>query len=514
MLRSKLVRLLAGLALIFALTIDLESTPPLWWDEGWNLSVARNWVELGHYGRLLDGERVSAGMSTGFPAVAPVAMSFRFLGVGIWQGRLVGVFFTVGALALLYYLASHLYSRSVAIATLVVVVLLSPVRSLHPVVMGRQVLGETPALVYLLAGYAFFRYVWHRPLWFLPLAATFWAIALITKLQVLPFWAASLLVPLSMALFRRSWRSAYLLGVGLVGSFIASRLLLWLEKVYLHGQTGPEPLLYGLYDVTALVPVASVRLAALLAVSVAGLLTLLGLCYEIRKLIRIRKNNFIAQEHGANEDGANIVGLALVVLSGTWLAWYLLFSVAWARYLYPAIFIGSIFVAAMLRELTNHYSLSSTVTQAGHALRYLRFDRQNTGIVLITILIGVTFLATLQMLYRSYAVSADKSVLQVADFLNTQTATNALIETYESELFFLLNRRYHYPPDQIHIELNRRTFLNQDVPIEYDPLASDPDYLVIGPANKLWRLYSPILTHKAFRMLRTYGRYTIFERVR
>src|SRR3989442_14208228 len=92
----------SGLVLIFASTINLQCLPPVWWDEGWNLSVARNWVEMGHYGRLLDGEPSSPGLSTGFPAIAPIAFSFRVLGVGVWQARLVGIFFTLSALTLIY----------------------------------------------------------------------------------------------------------------------------------------------------------------------------------------------------------------------------------------------------------------------------------------------------------------------------------------------------------------------------------------------------------------------------
>jgi 4-amino-4-deoxy-L-arabinose transferase-like glycosyltransferase len=123
--------LCAGLCALLALslflpgTMNFESTPPLWWDEGWTLSVVRNWVERGHYGRLLDGEPASPGLAASFPVIAPIALSFRLFGVGVWQGRLVGVLFTLGALALIYYLACRLYDRSVAIWTLAVLLLMS-----------------------------------------------------------------------------------------------------------------------------------------------------------------------------------------------------------------------------------------------------------------------------------------------------------------------------------------------------------------------------------------------------
>jgi len=497
-----------ALVLFLAGMTNLESTPPLWWDEGWTLSVARNLVARGHYGRLLAGELAPPGLEGAFSVTAPVAFSFRLFGVGIWQGRIVGVVFTLGALALIYYLALRLYNRSVAIATLGVLLFMSADRAIHPILMGRQVLGEMPALFYLMAGYACFLGSVDRPVPFIPLTIVFWGFALITKPQVLPFWTASLLIALSITLYRRCSTLAGLLTIGLLGSLITRELLLRLQDVILRSQkplvTSP---LEGLYDVTALVPLPSVRLTVLIVTLLFGFPTVVGLCYAAWKFMR---------------DGAKatvdvhlqVVRLALLALAGSWFAWYLLLSVGWLRYLFPATFIGSIFVAAMLYELTDRFSLASTVKRGGYGLRHMRFNQQSAGALLATVLIAMTFPPTLKMLYRSYVVEADTSALEVADLLNTQTAPNALIETYDSELFFLLNRRYHYPPDQTHIELNRRTFLGQDVPIDYDPLAANPDYLVVGPHSRLWRLYDPVLATGAFRLLHSYTRYDVYERVR
>jgi hypothetical protein len=64
------------------------------------------------------------------------------------------------------------------------------------------------------------------------------------------------------------------------------------------------------------------------------------------------------------------------------------------------------------------------------------------------------------------------------------------------------------------VELNRRTFLNQHVSIDYDPLAVDPDYLVVGHHSKIWGLYDPVLKTGAFHLLKTFRRYNVYERVR
>ena len=35
---------LVSVVILFLVSVRLESVPPLWWDEGWTLSVARNWI--------------------------------------------------------------------------------------------------------------------------------------------------------------------------------------------------------------------------------------------------------------------------------------------------------------------------------------------------------------------------------------------------------------------------------------------------------------------------------------
>lgn len=144
----------------------------------------------------------------------------------------------------------------------------------------------------------------------------------------------------------------------------------------------------------------------------------------------------------------------------------------------------------------------------------MRFNRQSFRALLAIALVAVAFSVTLRTFQQFYIANVDTSVLHVRDYLNTHIAPDSLVESYDSELFFLLDHHYHYPPDQLHVELLRRNFLPQDVPVDYDPRAADPDYLVIGLFSRLWKLYDPVLATGAFRLLRTFGRYHIYERVR
>jgi 4-amino-4-deoxy-L-arabinose transferase-like glycosyltransferase len=495
-----------SLIVLFALLFRLDSVPPLWWDEGWTLSIARNWFERGHYGRLLAGEFVPAGLQAAPIVTAAVSLSFSLFGMGVVQARMVTVLFTLAVLALMYTLSRHLYNRPVAWGTLLVLFFMPGYIELFPIYAGRQVLGEIPALFFLLAGYASMLSVVCRPRLAVSLATLCWAIALSTKLQVVPFWVCSILIPLSMLVLRRDWKLSYYWAVAFCGALVGSRILPRLWEVLLQSNTDIAAPISGLYEVTAIVGSIPSRLFALIVTVLFGIPTLLGLCYGFWVIERDRDN---VREH------VYIVRFSLLVLSASWFVWFVFFSVGWIRYIFPATFIGSMSVAAMIYDLTNRFDMSFTIKQSLSVFRYLKLNKQNGAPLLATILIAATIPRTAMAVYKTYILDADTSVQEAAAFLNTRTKRDALIETYDSELFFLLDRAYHYPPDQVHVDLIRRTFLyEEETRMDYDPLAADPDYLVIGPHSKQWRLYDQTVNTGAFRLVRSYSRYKIYERVR
>ncbi len=287
----RISRISAGILLsliVLVLSVyKLESAPPFWWDEGWTLSVARNWVEHGHYGNLRKGEPVPPGLSGAWPIVAPIALSFQLFGVGLWQGRLVGVVLTICVLCLTYWLARELYNRTVASATVVILLCMSIHPILHPVLIGRQVLGEIPLLCYTLAGYACFLRALRGTWWLGGAAILLWAIALRTKAQLFPFWMISLVVPLSLALLSRQGRPT-LLGVSLLGTLGLYYMLGWFQPLLLGQEQGVA--VSGLYSVTAFVTIPWVRWKALSLALTLGFPTLLGLCYATSTYLRQHDN--------------------------------------------------------------------------------------------------------------------------------------------------------------------------------------------------------------------------------
>jgi Dolichyl-phosphate-mannose-protein mannosyltransferase len=468
------------------------------------MSVARNWVELGRYVSLFDGRQIPPSMlNIGFPAVAPVALSFRLFGVGIWQGRLPGVLFTIGAICLLYHLALRLYDRKVALGTLFVVVFMSGKIELHPFFMGRQAQGEMPAVFFLLAGYDLFL-SWRRcPLLFLPLAALFWGLAAATKMQVLPFLVAGLAVPIVVGIVRQRWRTVVPILAGLCGFLACFWLFRWVQEGLL--QTDMFPQKTALYSAIAIVPLLPVRIQSATALLLLGLPAFLGVCYN-------------AWRYGTGktklslDDDIYIVRQSLYFLVLSWMAWYLLLSIGWSRYLFASVFVGSMFAAVMLFDLTSGFSIPATVKSAADTILQLRFNRNNIFSLVVVLLLVLVPITAINM-YFGY-VSLDRSSREVAGFLNTATPPDALIETYDMELFVLLNRRYSHPPDDVHLRVIRHIYLDQNVEVGYDPLAADPDYLVVGPIGRLTRIYEPILQTGSFRLILEGTRYQVYERIR
>jgi 4-amino-4-deoxy-L-arabinose transferase-like glycosyltransferase len=503
--RRRVPAALAVLGLFIAGLWNLGG-PGVWWDEGWTMSVARNLAERGHYGRLLGGQLAPPGLEAAFPITAPIALCFQLFGVGIWQGRMFGVLCTVAALALMYYLALRLYNRAVAIGTLFVLLLMPMHAQLHALLVGRQALAEMPMLFYLLVGYATLLAALRQPLWLLP-TMLIWGVAIMSKAQAMPFWALSLIAPLGLAALKRQWREAGLFGAALAGSLAASKLLIAAMGVLLQGHSLPAEPISGLVEVLAQNTLLLTRWYALKNTLVFCSPIVCGLLYALWRSLRSR-------EPGIDAARRDLVRLALLVFSASWLLWFVLLSASLVRYLFPPAFIGAMFLSAWMADLTQGFDLRGTLGRAGSALRLRGLDRRRLGALLAILIVVSALPFGILALYRNYSSTDSRDALAVAAMLNSQTPPGARIETYESELHFLLNRSYHFPPDQVHVDLNRRMLLDEHTAITYDPLAADPDYLVVGSFAGWNGLYDPVIKSGAFHLIDHIGSYAIYERVR
>jgi hypothetical protein len=198
--------------------------------------------------------------------------------------------------------------------------------------------------------------------------------------------------------------------------------------------------------------------------------------------------------------------------AGSWFAWFALLSVGVPRYLFPATFVAGMFTAALVYDLTNRSRPAFVIDGLVALLRTRRLTQWSMEAWLAMLLATTTTPLTM-LSYWQHFTADERAAVRVAAFLNTQTPPDALIETYESELHFLLDRRYHYPPDQTHVELNRRSLLGQ-APVAYEPPTVSPSYLVVGRFAAGNHLYDAVLAPGSFREVIRDGRYTVYERIR
>lgn len=456
----------------------LDSLPPPWWDEGWTLAVARHWVERGHYGRLFLGEPAAATLAAGVTVTAPVAAAFGLVGVGFWQGRIFGVVCLVVSSLLLFALARRLFDRATAWAGLGLAVLASPMPAASTLSLARQVLGEMPMLAYLLGGFLCLHSALRAAAWWMLPSAVLLAAAVLAKAQLQVFLGAAMAAAVLHAWIRADRRGAIVVAATATLALAAAAAIDALRPLFLPGFAREAFDVVRLYFGSVIVVDAAERVRAARLLVLYGLPSLIGLGFALRDLRPDRRRDL---------DGA--VRSAWLFLALAWLGWFVFLAAAWPRYLFPAVYLASPFVA--------HFVVSSW--REGKPFR----RGLAAGVLLVAVSLGVRSLALVA------ARPGDGSVAEVAAWLNTRTPPDAVVESYESELLFLLQRPYRHPPVDVHVRMIElfRGRTPGDVGYRVDP--ADADYLVVGPFADTVVLYRP--EDWGFHQTQKFGPYRVFE---
>jgi 4-amino-4-deoxy-L-arabinose transferase-like glycosyltransferase len=499
---------------IFLLALhNLDTVPLPWFDEGWTLSLARNWVALGHYGHLLRGEPVPPTiLNTGFPAIAPIATSFKLFGVSIWSGRWPIVLFLIGACLLTYHLAQRLYGPKVAVWSLAGLLLLPMYPDIHPIFMGRHALGEVPALFYLLAGYALLFANWRKNGWRALTAPLVLGLALQTKPQILPFFVLSLLIPACWLLWRRQSDGRYLftaLGLAIISSLAlsygANAILPSSAPADIAGDD-PYAMTRDINVLTTYVIVLDpvFRLDALSTnlLVMTGFPVLLGLAYTGFAQLQLLRQKTIT-------DVRLIWIFILWIFVLTYFCWFLFLSIGFHRYLFPPVMVGVIFATKAFYDLTFGFNLAKVLKTIAQGLRQRRQALRSVGLFLCVALLLIASGVSVMFLRMIFRPPPD-TYADIILYLNNETEPTALIETYDSELFLLLGRDYNYPPDAVQHLLNQKVFLGRDVTVDYDPRPLGIDYLVTGSWS-IWPLYDSLLSDNAFELTYQNRHYRVYR---
>jgi 4-amino-4-deoxy-L-arabinose transferase-like glycosyltransferase len=496
----------------FLLLYRLNTWPSLWWDEGWTLDAARNWILHGHLGHYLDGIPITARSPVRFPVVIPIALSMKIFGVGIWQGRLPGVIFTLLSLVLVYFLSSRIYNRKVGMATLIILIFFSPF-FFSTIATGRQVLAEMPMIFYLLAGYST---VWlalnRNSIWGIA-AAIFFGISLHAKLQVPPFWLFSIAFGLLATIIYHQKKSTLILTGITIGSLLFAVVILIIQNIFMPGSLSDLALIDILFNTAVIVLSRQVRISALTIIGLYFFPQLIGYIWAIinfikSSLISPRENRVNENEYTINK---KIVTMLLWGLGFSWFLWFLLMAMSWTRYLFPPYFFGCIFFSAFFYEVSggfNHRVIVKRITRIFLCREYKAINFQALlSIIVLSMIVTISVESNQIFLFKS-----DHDPIAASKYLSQHIPPGARVESFESELFFLSpNIKFHYPSDLVSMQYVRKYTVDPNILITYNLLEAKPDYIVLGPYAKNWQHPDENLFLNSFELENSIGGYDIYK---
>lgn len=500
---SWLYRLAAGAALVLAVGLavyNLGYYPVPWFDEGEHLRVAKTLVQYGQYGVWsADGIRYfGPTIGVGPTVLLPIALVFKVFGVGLVQGRLVMLAYLVAA-SVLYWLYARKLEKSGSFAWLSLLLLLAA-PGIAFINLGRQGLGEIPACVFFLAGLL----IWlsnserSRPnLRDWTVAGLFFGLAAITKSNY------GLLLPPALALagllnrfyYRQkqpglaAFAVPFALTVGGLGGWYLVILIFLGGSDFatnfqlLRNASGGSAFVFSVGRMASawkffLGPEALFGLAAP------------GLIYACWR---------------ARQRTAESFRLVLpLVFCLVWFGWFLGASVGWPRYAFAPLLLCPLFTVKLLLDLPG--LLSGWLNRAG----WRRPLTLLAGLLLAG-LIGGGLLSQIPA-----TLKVDDSAQKMAAYLNQNVDKQSVVETWESEMGFLTDHSYHYPPPELLDKAVRLKWLGgtgPSLPEIYQPEKLQPGYLIVGQFGRWNGLYSPDLLAARYQLVISYGEYSLYKRV-
>jgi 4-amino-4-deoxy-L-arabinose transferase-like glycosyltransferase len=503
--RAWLLTLIAG-TIVLAL-VNLPYAPKTWFDEGSHLHVPKALIQHGVYADISsEGYRYyGPTIGVGPTLMLPIALVFKLFGIGLIQGRLVIVAYLFIALAASYTLARRLHGQLIALLAVTLLLATRTVNYQGTIEYGRQVLGEIPGVAFLMLGML----AWltalqtagsrqqeaagSRQATSLPhtayclLAGLGFGLALVTKNQfVLIVPPALLLIGLLDWRYYRagSWRlriiplvvacSCY--GIWTLAQFQFLGPGSFIENMRQTRQAAGGAIF--VFDIHAMLRAG----AYVLRPDLYGALLIPALGYALWRARR--------------RDAQGLAEGLIAVMVALWLLWYVVASLGWPRYAFPAIAFGAILVARALADLI------SRLRQGGALQRY--------SALAVAVYAAIVIAMPLARSARAIA-QPDDSAQRFAAYMNSNVPQNTIVETWEPELGLLTDHRYHYPPIALLDTAVRHQWLGGP-PIVYDGLHDTPAYVVVGDFGAYTNIYAPEQLARDYVEQAHIGTYVLFKR--
>jgi 4-amino-4-deoxy-L-arabinose transferase-like glycosyltransferase len=466
--------------------------PEPWFDEGLNVSTAATLARAGLYALPnSDGPRImDPAIQTGPTVLVPIALVYHFFGVGIMPARLVMVAFALLAVVAYGLLARRLVGGAAALLALFFLLVGSRQEYAGFVTVGRQVLGEVPALGYYALGMLIWLRVVERPdrRWAgLVLSGLAWGIAMVTKSQILLIWPVSLglLMLLDLFYYRRAGFLAFVVpGVVMVGCVAA-----WYAAQY--AMAGPERwqensavLQEGFaLHIVSLNPIHWRNAASVVWQTGWWLWGVPGIIWGLWQARQRTGNGF---QHA--------VGLALPVI-GTF--WFVVLSVGWGRYAFYPIVLSSIWTAGLLVDLWRGR---------------ISFARLPGRRVVVGGMVALYLVANGGLLARNLIAPVDTGYLAMQRYLREAVPADAVIESWAWEMIAVPQPIHHPPTEVTNIITEYMWSRRAEPPADlYDVRQGDPQYILQNSFSMWTEIYHEILTDETqAELVVSFGNYALY----
>lgn len=502
---AKAVLAVSFLVVVVLALYRLPEYPLTWFDEGSHLHVPKALVLFGVYADYSsEGFRYFGPTNGVGPTVLlPIAGVFSLFGIGLTQARIVMAMYLIAAVVAFYLLGSSLGGRKLAwIATAMLVAS----RGAPLLEYGRQVLGEVPALLFAVLGLLVWFSSLDRPgVGKEILAGALFGLAAVTKQQellvVAPMLAAGWL---ANAVYYRQAGHRFFVLPGIVALAMYGAWQATLLTVLSHQAISES--LHLLND--------SVGGAALVfspALMVRGIRELLDAKVYMGALAPALLFICFSSRHRTTSSFRWFLLVALIVGN---LGWYVLASLSWARYAFPGLALGALAIASLLSSWTDDFRLprvgrSALSSEPGHPLvPESAFRWAGLGWAALIILVPLS-----QTVGEIVSPPAQTPVA-MARYIDEHVPASATIETWEPEIGFLSDHRFHYPPPSMLNKAVAHIWLGGPPPSQsYSFLEeANPEYVLIGKFAKWVDVYRADTIDDQYRQLEEIGDYDLYQR--
>lgn len=496
--------LIAGAGLVLFLAFyNLTDFPLTWFDEGSHLHVPKTLVRYGVYADYSsDGFRhYGPTVGVGPTVMLPVALAFQLFGIGLLQARVVMALYLLAAIVSAFFLAHQLGGPRLAWVATALLVMTPGIDLLE---YGRQVMGEVPGLFFTLAGFLVWFTAWEKAR--LPRllgVGLLFGLAMVTKNQYLLVLAPTLLFAwVANLLYYRSAPQQVFLIPGIVA---AACFALWQAILVLY--LGPSTLsvnLALLRESTA--GAALVFSPELMRRALGELFSAKVFLWTLPLILAYGAAIALPRQREGHQWG---ILFFLVVFN---LVWYVVASISWLRYAFPALAISCLFAARFFRDLTQDFRL-----EVWRSWRALRAEGWRHGTRRVGAMLGLAWLS-LALALSSVRVVRDivfppfNAPLAVANYLNTHVPLTARIETWEAELPFLTDHVYSSPPAALLPKAVSFIWQGGPPPAQfYDFESNQPDYVAVGALADWVGIYPPEKLNASYQLVATIGSYRIYQ---